>query len=69
MVDEPLQERPRGVQNERDFRIAFENIEKGQIAGSISLVENAVEIAHRLMVMKREDQANVRHGRPLCWKA
>ncbi len=65
LVDQPFQERPRGVQDERDFRIALEHVQKRQIAGAISLLEDAVEVAHGLMVMKREDQANVRHGRPL----
>ena len=64
-VDQPFQERPGGVQHERYFRIAFEHVEKRLIAGAIGLLEDPVEITHGLVVMQRENQANLRHVRPL----
>ena len=61
LVDQPFQERPGGVQGEGYLGIVFEHVEKGAIAGAIGLFEDPVEITHGLVVMKRENQADLRH--------
>ena len=45
--------------------IVFEHVQEGAIAGAIGLFEDPVEITHGLVVMKRENQADLRHVEPL----
>ena len=58
---EPFHQRAAGVQRDPHVRILLEHIEKRPIAVLIGLLENAVEIADRLMIVQGEDEAN--HGR------
>ena len=66
LLDQPFQERSGGVQGERDLRIVFQHVQKRAIAVAIGLLEDAVEIAHRLVVVQGEDQANGGHKRASC---
>ena len=58
LLDQPFQQRARGVQDERDLGIALEHVEERQVAVAIRRLEDAVEVADGLMVVQGEDQAD-----------
>ncbi len=62
MLDEPLQERPRGVEDEGDLRVVLHHVEERPVAEAICLVEHAVEVADGLVVVEGEDEADCGHG-------
>ena len=64
LVDQPFQERPGRVQGEGYVGIVFENVQEGAIAGAVGLFEDFVEITHGLVVVERQNQADLRHVEP-----
>ena len=62
VLDQPLQQRPRGVQDERDLGIVLHHVQERPIAVPIRRLEDAVEVADGLMVVHGQDQADAGHG-------
>ena len=62
-LDQPLQQRARGVQDERDLGIALQHVQERQVAVAVGRLEDAVEVADGLVVVQGEDQADAGHGR------
>ena len=62
-LDQPFQQRARGVQDEGDLGIALEHVEERQVAVAVGLLEDAVEVADGLVVVQGEDQADAGHER------
>src|SRR5262245_32213168 len=59
---EPFHQGPARVQRELQIRIALEQIKKRAVAVLIGLLEDAVEVPDRLMVVKNKQEADrVRH--------
>ena len=52
LIDEPFQQRPRGMQRKRDFGIAFKDVEERQVTIAVRGLEYAVEVSHGLMVVQ-----------------
>ena len=63
MPIEPFGQGAAGVQGQSDAGVAFEHLQKRQIAVAVRLLDHAVEIADGLMVVQDEDEADGgRHG-------
>ena len=52
---QPFHQRAAGVQRDRQVRVLLEDIEKRAVAVLVRLLEDAVEIADRLMVVQDDD--------------
>ena len=65
-LDQPLQERTGGVQGERDLGVVLEHLEEREVAVAIRRLEDAVEVAHRLVVVQGKDQTHGGHRRASC---
>jgi hypothetical protein len=52
LLDEPFQERARGVQNKGDFGVVLEHAQERGVTRAKSLLEHAVEIAYGLVIME-----------------
>src|SRR5207302_10699029 len=65
---DPFHERPAGVQRDRKI-VLLKNVQKGLICVLISLLEHAIEVANRLMVVQDEAKTNRIHGRYYRHKA
>ena len=61
-LGKPLHQWPAGVQSDRKI-VPLEDIEKRLIGILIRLLENAVEIADRLMIVQDQAETNRIHGR------
>ena len=53
---EPFDQRAAGVQRDSQMRELLEHIQKRPVAVLVGLLEDAVEIADRLMIVQREDE-------------
>ena len=55
---QPFHQRPAGVQRDPQMGILLEQVEEQPVAVLIRLLEDAVEIADRLVIVQGEDEAN-----------
>ena len=55
---EPFHQRPAGVQRDRQIRVGLEDVQERQVAVLIGLLEDAVEVADRLVVVQDQAKAN-----------
>ena len=58
---EPLHQRTAGVQRNSQIGIRFKDFQKGQVARTIGLLEDAFEVADRLVVMQYKAQTDQAH--------
>ena len=56
VVDQPFHQAAAGVQGQRDFRIAFDQVEKGSVTVAVGAFKDAVEIPDRLMIVQTKDE-------------
>ena len=63
MQGDPLEEGPAGVQGEAQLGVPLEEREEGLVGVVVRLLEDAVEIADRLMVVNDDNQGHVAHDR------
>src|ERR1700738_1688418 len=58
---QPVEEIPRVVEGNLDSRVRSECIDHRQVAVPVELLEDPVEVAHRLVVVKRQGEAQALH--------
>ena len=56
VLDQPFHQAAAGVQGKRDFRIAFDQVEKGSVTVAVGAFKDAVEIPDRLMIVQTKDE-------------